>query len=453
PMNLQGRAIHFMGIGGMGVSVLAELARHEGALVSGCDLYKNDRTEYLASLGVPIAIGHDPGHVSGADIFVHTSAVKPDHPERLAAGRLCASFRRGAFLARLLEGKRVYGVSGTHGKTTTTWLLGQLLTAAGTDPTILLGGLPVGGKTNLRIGASDVAVAELDESDESFLEPRLVLAVVTSAEPDHLDHYKTPAAVAAAYRRFARGVEPSGVLVASADDPGARSVFAAQEGAKVSAGLREDAMLKAVDLDAEGFRQSFLLRDGGRSLGRFDLPLPGAHNVQNALCALAAAHAAAAPWEALRAALGRCTGVARRFELVGERRGVRVIEDYAHHPTEIAAALRAARGVHAGRVIALFQPHLYSRTQFFCDAFGEALSAADEVLLVDIYPAREEPLPGVTAKIVVEAVRQRNAAVSGPYARDEAAGVLARRVKEGDLVIVLGAGDVGACAHELVERL
>jgi len=452
-MDLHGRRIHFMGAGGIGVSALAELTWRAGARVTACDLHANDRTAHLRRLGIPVSEGHDPRHLDEVDLLVYTSAVPPDHPERSAAPGRCEAMRRGTFLARFLRGRRVAGVSGAHGKTTTTWLLGQLLVHCGMDPTVILGGVPVGEASNVRQGESDLAVVELDESDESFLEPDLTVAVVTAVEPDHLDHYATAEAVEQAYRRFAQGVAPHGVLVCAVDDPGAWALWRAHAGSKLATGLGPEAELRGAERTAEGMSQTFTALDRQEPVGRFALHLPGTHNAKNALTALGAARALGAPWDALREALPRCVGVARRFELIGARSGVTVVEDYAHHPTEVRAALATARTVHPGRVVALFQPHLYSRTLLLGEALGAALATADAVVVAHVYPAREAPIPGANAGLVVDAVRQRNGSVAGPVPRDHAAAAVLERVRPGDLVLVLGAGDIGDCARELLERL
>jgi UDP-N-acetylmuramate--alanine ligase len=452
-MNVAGTKIHFMGIGGIGVSALAELADREGAVVSGCDLTEGVMTRHLRDLGIPVTIGHDRSHVNGVDLVVYSSAVPPENPERAAAERRCRTMRRGTFLARLLEERRVFAVCGTHGKTTTTWLLGQLLRACNLDPTVIVGGVGVGEESNLHVGRSKHAVVELDESDESFLEPRVLVGVVTNIEADHLDHYGSAEQVEAAYARFVEQLGPEGILVACVDDPTARRLLEASGAHTIGVGLDPCATLRAEAVEEEGMAQSFRLVNGTGDHGRFRLPLPGVHNLRNALAALGAARAVGADWEELRGALAECRAVGRRFERVGEAGGVTVVDDYAHHPTEIAATLQTARGLHDGRLLAVFQPHLYSRTRELAEGFGRALAAADRVYVVDIYPAREEPVPGVDSELVTAAVCEHNGEVSGPYSRTGVAAAVAEEARPGDLVLFLGAGDIGASAHELLELL
>jgi UDP-N-acetylmuramate--alanine ligase len=452
PLNVAGRRIHFIGAGGVGVSALAELAYREGAVVTGCDRSANDRTEHLRTLGIPVEIGHHASHVGGVDWVVYTAAMPADHPELQAAQRRCRTFRRGTFLARLLEGRHVLGVCGTHGKTTTTWLLGQLLVHAGMDPTVLLGGVGAGERTNLRVGDSELVVVELDESDASFLEPALSVAIVTNVESDHLDHYEDFENVRAAFRTFARGVATCGVLVAGTDDPQSRRLREDHDGPAIGCGLDESSDVRAVEIEPRPEGQRFRLLSGS-DRGVFEMRLPGEHNVKNALCAFGAARAIGAEWDELRRGLAACTPVSRRFEVVGRVGGVTVIDDYAHHPTEVSAAIRTARATACDRLIAVFQPHLFSRTAALARGFGAALAEADEIVLVDVYPAREDPIPGVDSGLVRAEVLPHNPRVSGPYARREALRTVEDRLRPGDTVLFMGAGDVGFCAHQLVERL
>lgn len=453
-MNWAGKKLHFMGAGGVGVSALMELAYREGAVVSGCDLQSNELTDRLERIGVPIARGHSPSHVAQTDICVYSSAVPESNLERREAERQCLTLRRGTFLARLLEGKEVLGVCGTHGKSTTTWLLGQLLLATGFDPTIILGGVGQGERSNLHPGRPDRVVVELDESDGSFLEPELAVAVVTNVEADHLDHYGSLEAVEAAFLRFAGNLPPHGRLVVCLDDPGAARLARACPEQSITVGVETPtADLRAVQVGQEGAVQHFRLCYHGSDVGVFSLKLPGEHNLCNGLCALAAARAVGADWAALAEALPECRPVARRFEVVGVRRDITVVDDYAHHPTEIRVALKTARALHAGRVLAVFQPHLFSRTQFLAEDFGAALAAADLVVLADVYAARERPRSGADSQLVRDAALAHNVAVRGPFPRRQIVPELVGEVGAGDMVLFLGAGDIGACAHELLERL
>lgn len=443
-MDWQGKRIHFMGVGGIGVSALAHFARRRGALVSGCDRQASDLTRRLAEDGIDVAIGHDPSHVRGVDLLVYSSAVPPEHPERVAAR---AAERRGAFLARFMNEASSWGVAGTHGKTTTSWLLAHTLIQAGFDPSVFIGGvapdLPEG---NYRIGNGPF-VAELDESDATFLLPKLDVAVVTNVESDHLSHYGDDAALFDAFARFASGVAETGLLVAGWDSPVLRDIFRKHPGRKLSFGLGEGADLSARDIDFAGGGAAFSASLGGKDLGRFALGLPGAHNVQNALAVIGAALEKGVDVEVVRRALAEARGVGRRMEELGRFRGAVLYSDYAHHPTEVKAAIAGLRNRHPGRTLVVFQPHLFSRTRDYADAFAEALSVADRLLVADIYPAREEPLPGVTSKLVMP--RSGPSAIAGPVALELVPGEAARLAEGCEAVVMMGAGDIDAVARKM----
>lgn len=441
-----GKKIHFMGAGGIGVSALALLARDAGNTVTACDRCGNAMTKALESAGIAVAIGHDPSHVGDVDLLVHTSAVGKGHPEITAAP---AAESRGAFLARLMERRESWGVSGTHGKTTTTWLLASILIAAGRDPTVFVGGVvPDMDGRNYRIGKGPF-VAELDESDGSFLLPRLDVAVVTNVESEHLSHYGTDAALFAAFSRFAEAVADGGLLVLGTDNFVCREMYAAHTGKKLSFGLGPEADLSAANVHEGDSGALFdVLRDG-KSLGRFALQFSGTHNVQNALAALAAAVGMGVDVECARAALAKARGVERRMERVGNCGGAALYSDYAHHPTEVAAAIAAFRQRHPGETLVVFQPHLYSRTRDYADAFGAALGAADRVLLLDIYPAREQAIPGVDASLLAAGAALRGTRVNGPVPIFKAAEEIGRLARGCEAVVMMGAGDIDALAREI----
>lgn len=454
-----GEKLHFMGAGGIGVSALAVMAKNLGADVSACDRAANDMTAMLERHGIRVHIGHDAAHALGADLLVYTSAVPENHPERLAAA---ASEKRGRFLARLMEGRDAWGIAGTHGKTTTSWLTAAILIEAGLDPAVFIGGaVPALDGMNYRLGRGPF-VAELDESDASFLEPRLDVAVVTNIESDHLSHYRDDRALFAAFDRFAEGVGDGGLLVAGWDNPASRSLYENRRGrgAKVSFGLEDGADVRAVGVEfanvqsvgvelANGMEFDVIRR--GADLGRFRLPLPGVYNVQNALAALAACLERDVPLEAARAALAKAVGVGRRMERLGDCSGVALYSDYAHHPTEVAAAVAAFRRLHPGRTLVVFQPHLFSRTRDYADAFAEALGGADRLLLVDIYPAREEPIPGVTSDLLAGGAARAGAEVLGPVPLCRVAAETERLARDCEAVVMMGAGDIDAVARELAE--
>ena len=445
-MDLADKKIHFMGAGGIGVSALAFMACHAGAVVSCCDRSRSAMTDEMERQGVVFLEGHSPGHVAGIDLLVYSSAVPPDHPERLAASR---QEMRGAFLARFLDAGEAWGVAGTHGKTTTTWLLARILIQAGLDPSVFIGGMvsELPGR-NYRLGSGPF-VSELDESDASFLIPKLDLAIITNIESEHLGHYGDDATLFAAFERFAAGVEPAGVLIAGVDSPVCRDVFQRHAGRKLSFAIGGNADLTALNVRgaARGSRFDAVYR--GRTLDNLAVGLPGLHNVQNALAALGAALEMGVPEDTARDALATAQGVGRRMERVGEYHGAAVYSDYAHHPTEVAAAVAALRQMHSGKSLVVFQPHLYSRTRDYADAFGKALAGADAVLLVDVYAAREEPIPGVDSGLIAEAMRSHGASASGPVALDRIAEELAVLASGCEAVVMMGAGSIDAAARAL----
>lgn len=438
--------IHFVGIGGAGMSGLAELLLSYPLSISGCDTAPSEVTRRLASLGVRIFAGHDPAHLAGADLLVITSAVGEQNPEvRAAREQNIPVIRRAEMLGEIMRLKQGIAVAGTHGKTTTTSMIGAILTEAGFDPTILVGGRAHYLGTNARPGKGEWLVAEADEYDRSFLELTPVLAVITNVEEDHLDCYRDLSEISDAFVTFASRVPFYGAVFVCADDPHAAELLPRLSRRTVTYGLSTSASLCArnVTLDASGTRFS-VLGDDEKFGGDVILPLPGLHNVRNALAALVVARELSIPFAGAAGALAQFRGVARRFEARGEKDGVLVVDDYAHHPTEISTTLAAARQVYpARRIVALFQPHLFSRTRDFARRFGQALGAADVALVTEIYPSREAPIPGVSGRSVVQAAQSfghRHAFFI--ERREEVPEMLSKTLKAGDLLLTMGAGDV-----------
>jgi UDP-N-acetylmuramate--alanine ligase len=441
------RRLHFVGAGGVGMSGLAEILLLSTPLeISGCDKERSENTERLTALGAKIAYGHDAAHVEQADLVVVSSAIAEGSPEVAAARRRgIPVIRRAEMLAEIMRLKQGIAVAGTHGKTTTTSLTGMVLTEAGFDPTIVVGGRVRILGTNARLGKGDFLVAEADEYDRSFLELTPVVAVVTNIEADHLDTYRDLADILEAFSIFANRVPFYGAVVACLDDPGVREILPRVKRRVVTYGESPEASLRAGEIRLEASGTTFEVWEGNTwSLGSVRLPLPGRHNVLNALAAIAVGRELSIPFPTIARALKDFTGVIRRFETKGERGGVLVLDDYAHHPTEIAATLAAARQVHPGRrLVALFQPHLYSRTRDFAEAFGRALLACDLAIVTDVYPSREKPIAGVTGDLVAEAARRVGHA-NVLYVPDKTlvVGELERVLKSGDLLLTMGAGDV-----------
>jgi UDP-N-acetylmuramate--alanine ligase len=451
--------LHFVGAGGVGMSGIAELLLLATPLeISGCDLARSETVERLERLGARMALGHDPSHVENADLLVISSAVAESNPEVAAArARGIPVIRRAEMLGEIMRLKQGIGVAGTHGKTTTTSLTGMVLTEAGFDPTIVVGGQVHILGTNARLGKGDYLVAEADEFDRSFLELTPVVAVITNVEADHLDTYKDIEDIRDAFAAFANRVPFYGAVVLCADDPGASSLIPRIKRRLVTYGAESpDATLtaRAIRLEASGTTFEVWNGEQGR-LGSVRLRLPGRHNVLNALAAIAVGRELLIPFDAIARAVESFTGVVRRFERKGERSGVLVVDDYAHHPTEVAATLAAARQVYPDRrLVALFQPHLFTRTRDFSKEFGKALSAADAAVVMDVYPSREKPLPGITGELVASAVDHNGHGPKASYVPDkkEVVPFLEKALKPGDLLLTLGAGDVVKFGEEYLKR-
>jgi UDP-N-acetylmuramate--alanine ligase len=451
------RRIHFVGAGGVGMSGIAEILLLATPLeISGCDLARSETTARLEKLGAKIAVGHDPAHVASADLVVISSAVGESNAEVEAArARGIPVIRRAEMLGEIMRLKQGIAVAGTHGKTTTTSLTGMVLTEAGFDPTIVVGGQVHILGTNARLGKGDWLVAEADEYDRSFLELTPVVAVITNVEADHLDTYRDLADILDAFATFANRVPFFGSVVACVDDAGVRSLLPRVKKRVVTYGESPEARISARSVRFEATSTSFDVWDAEQGrLGTVRLRLPGKHNVLNALAAVAAGRELLIPFETIARALASFTGVVRRFELKGERDGVLVVDDYAHHPTEIRATLSAARQAYPDRrLVALFQPHLFSRTRDFAADFGTALAAADVNIVMDVYPSRESPIPGVTGELVAESTRRAgHARVMYTHDKKRVVDCLEQTLGAGDLLLTLGAGDVVKFGEEYLRR-
>ncbi|HEX7122395.1 MAG TPA: UDP-N-acetylmuramate--L-alanine ligase [Gemmatimonadaceae bacterium] len=446
------RPVHLMGIAGAGMSGLAELLVRRGVVVTGCDAAA-DGADDLRRAGIAVVAGHDPSHVEGARALVVTSAVPQDHPELARARALgLAVVRRAEALGAAVNATTLVAVAGTHGKTTTTAMTTEALAAAGRNPTGLAGGRVATWRGNLRPGGTDLSVVEADEYDRSFHALVPTVAVVTNVEADHLDVYRDLADIRGAFEQF---VAPARTVVLCADDPGASALTVSSGAEVIRYGLTSnDARLVGDELMVVDGLLRFVVRYDGEELGALTLRVPGMHNVRNALAAVGAGLALGATLDAMRPGLEGFEGVERRFQRLGTVRGIDVVDDYAHHPTEIVATLDAARSAFAGRrIIAAFQPHLFSRTRDFAPAFAAALIRADQVFLTEIYPARERPIPGVTSELIANALAAAGRPVAWRGERAELAAALADAVREGDVVITLGAGDITRAGPELLQRL
>ena len=441
-----------MGIAGAGMSALAELFAGRGVAVTGCDAAPGT-IEDLRRLGIEVAAGHDPAHLDTARAVVVTSAIPKDHPELTRARLLRLPIvRRAEALGEAVRGGDVVAVAGTHGKTTTAVMTTEALASAGRDPTGLVGGRVGSWHGNLRAGGDRVFVVEADEYDRSFLALAPTIAVVTNVEADHLDIYSDLDDIRRAFEQFARAARS---IVVCGDYPGAMSLDLSSGAEIIRYGLREeDVRVRAVELMNVDGLQRFLVVFDGDVLGELTLRVPGVHNVRNALAAIASGLALGVRLDQMRRGLEAFEGVERRFQRLGTVHGIDVVDDYAHHPTEILATLDAARAAFPGRrLVVAFQPHLFTRTRDFARDFGAALARADAIFLTEIYPSREAPLPGVTSTLIEDAVRDAGRVLSWRGERPGLAQALADRSREGDVIITLGAGDITHTGPELLRRL
>jgi UDP-N-acetylmuramate--alanine ligase len=451
--------VHFAGIGGAGMSGIARIMLARGIPVSGSDSMPSAMLDELAALGASVHVGHSPGNLGSlgpGDTLVVSSAIRPDNPELAEASRRgMRVLHRAAALASVMAGRRVTAVAGTHGKTTTTSMLTTVLRECGADPGYVIGGI----LTETGLGAEDGTgmdfVAEADESDGSFLLLSPDLAVITNVEADHLDNYASLADIEAAFTTF--GGRVSGTVLTCADDPGAELVAARLEPTRVRRyGESGHADYRLSEVRSHGMAVSFVVCSDhgpfGESLSHMTVGVPGHHNALNATAAFAAAVELGFAPPRVAAAIAGYRGARRRLELKGEADGVRVLDSYAHHPTELAADLRAARDIaDGGQVIAIFQPHLYSRTRIFAAEFGRALGLADEAVVLDVYAAREDPEPGVSGRLVADAVPGGQARFLPDRAR--VAALIAQIAEPGGVVLTMGAGDVTKLGPQLVEAL
>jgi UDP-N-acetylmuramate--alanine ligase len=435
------RRVHLVGMGGAGMSAIAHVLLGAGVEVSGSDMRESATVAALASLGVRVDIGHRAEQAAGADVLIASAAVALTNPEvELATSRGIPVIYRGEALGMLVESCRTVAVSGTHGKTTTSGMVATVVGAAGLDPTFLLGAGLAGRGPGGHLGTSDVAVVEADEAYKSFLHLKPAIAVVTNIDKDHVDHYGSWESLQQAFADFMSSA--SEALVVCADDP--KAVEVARPYRAVTYGLRPEAKVRGagIKMGAEG--AAFELWVGSELQGVVKLPVSGLHNVQNALGAAAACLELGISVEAVIGGLGQFRGVARRFEYRGRLNGAHLVDDYAHHPAEIKATLSAARSGPWKRVVAVFQPHLYSRTQALWREFGEALSEADVIVVTDVYGAREQPVPGVTGKLIINSLCEY-----APFRRiaylpklNAAAHWVRGQIRPDDLVLSLGAGDI-----------
>jgi UDP-N-acetylmuramate--alanine ligase len=446
--------LHFTGIGGIGMSGIAEVLLNLGYEISGSDLKLSATTGRLAEMGARVYEGHAASNVTGARALVVSSAVDEQNPEVQEARRLqIPVIPRGELLAELMRLKYGIAVAGSHGKTTTTSMTATILNFAGLDPTVVVGGkVETMGGSNARVGHSDFLVVESDESDGSFLKLAPIIAIVTNIDREHVDHYPTLEATRDAFIEFVNKVPFYGAAIVCLDDENVQGILPAIRRRTITYGTSAQADIEAAEIGCGHFASDFRLRYRTRDLGRFQLRIPGRHNVLNAMAAVAVAMELEVKPDVIREALATFSGVDRRFQVRGKEAGVTVIDDYGHHPTEIRATLEGARLCGFGRIHVLFQPHRYTRTFHLMDEFGKAFHQADSVFVMDIYAASEKPIEGVTAESLVDRIRQfGHRSVEYVGTLEKGVEALVAAAGEGDVVMTLGAGSV-TNAGEMVLR-
>lgn len=449
--DLAGKRIHFIGIGGAGMSGLARIALSHGIQVSGSDAKDSSVVTALSALGAKISTSHAGGNVDGSDLVVYSNAISESNPERLRAKELkLPVLTRAAALAILMSDSKSVAVAGTHGKTTTSSMLAVALQACGADPSFAIGGTITASGSNAHHGTGEIFVAEADESDGSFIEYHPFAAIVTNIEHDHVDFFATPEAVEKAFRDFAATIKPEGFLTYCADDPGAMALSKTTTVDLVSYGVNEtaDLHLDQIDLLTMGAKARAIWK--GKSVGHIELQVPGHHNLLNAAGVLATGLKLGFPVVELLTGLSTFRGTGRRFELKGTVHGVRVIDDYGHHPTEIHVTLEAARRfADSGRLIVIFQPHRYSRTKAFANEFARELSLADRAIVLEVYAASEKPIDGVSSRLISSKMK------NGEYIPNfiEVTDAVVADAQPGDVIMTLGAGDVSSLAPIIIEGL
>jgi len=450
------KRVHFVGIGGVGMSGIALVLRNMGFEVTGSDTKESDTTRKLSEAGIRVFIGHDAAKCADAQVVVYSSAVHSENPELACArAKEIPVIRRAEMLAELMRMKFSVAISGSHGKTTVTSMVAHLMERAGLDPTSVIGGRVMGADAGAKLGQSQYLVAEADESDRSFLALYPTIAVVTNIEREHLDVYHDLADIKREFVRFVNRVPFYGTVILGMDSPAVRSIRNRAKRRVVTYGAEASADFRAKDVQLYGFSSAFTLLYGGKEVGRFNLPVPGMHNVANALAALATGNELGIGFEAMAQAIAVFSGVHRRLEKLGEKNGVVVYDDYGHHPTEVRVTLEALRHAFPDRrIVVVFQPHRYTRTKALAEEFGTCFAAADELILTKIYAASEPEIPGVDATLILKAVEAAGKpGVSYVPELADVPGVLAGKLRKGDVVLTSGAGNICTICDELLAKL
>lgn len=451
------KKLHFVGIGGIGMSGIAEILLDQGFIITGSDRAVSENTERMVQLGATVHIGHDAKNVDpDVDVLVYSSAVAPDNPEILEAQRRkIPVIRRAEMLAEVMRLKYGIGIAGTHGKTTTTSMVSLVLMEGGIDPTVIVGGRLRGLEgSNARLGKGEFIVVEADEFDRSFLSITPTIAVLTTLETDHLDCYRDLEDIKSAFIQFASKVPFYGFVVLCLDEPALQEIMPKIKKKIITYGLTSQADLQAVDIRHKEHRTTFTVLKEGHELGEIVLQIPGRHNVLNALAAIAVGLELNVPFDKVKSGIEKFTGVFRRWDVKADINGILVVDDYAHHPTEIAATLEGVKAGWRRRVVCVFQPHLYSRTRDFYEDFGRSFFNADVLVVTDVYPAREEPIQGITGELIANTAKEfghKNV----HYVPDKQAipEFLMSIKRPGDIIITMGAGDIWKYGEEFIKRL
>jgi UDP-N-acetylmuramate--alanine ligase len=449
------RSIHFVGIGGVGMSGIAEVLLDSGFEVTGSDLRENDYTRHLVEKGAKVYLGHRAEQVADADVVVFSSAVPSTNAELAAARRAGVPvIPRAEMLGELMRLKDGIAIAGSHGKTTTTSLVATVLRGAGLDPTVIIGGKLNALGSGAATGAGDLLVAEADESDGSFLQLIPSIAVITNIDPEHLDHYGSLEREKEAFIGFANRVPFYGLVVACLDHPNVQDILPKIDKRIVTYGFSAQSDYRARNPILSGLSVGFQVEHHGKSLGQFEVRMPGLHNVLNALATIAVADELRVDHDQVRSALRSFEGVQRRFSIVGEEKGVTIIDDYGHHPAEVDVTLEAAQQAYGKRIVVAFQPHRYTRTRDLFDDLTKAFNRADVLFLTEVYPAGEKPIEGADARHLADAIRAHgHRDVTFVEDRKDLAEAIAARIQSGDVVITLGAGDITRTGPELLEVL
>ena len=449
------KRIHFVGIGGTGMCGLAEVLWNSGYIVTGSDQKLTEVTDRLAQLGIKIYQGHNGEHIKDSDVVVISSAVRNGNPEVLAAKeKKIPVIRRAEMLGELMRMKFGIGIAGTHGKTTTTSMIGEVLTQGGLDPTIVVGGRVKNFESNAKLGAGEYLVAEADEFDRSFLKLSPTIAVLTTLEAEHLDYYKDIHEIKGAFLEFVNKVPFYGSVILCFDEESLQSLLPQIEKPILTYGLLPQADLFAYDLSFSENKSQFKVKYKNKELGRLSLQVPGVHNVKNSLAAIGVGLELDISLEDVFSALTNFKGVNRRFEIKGIEKDIMVVDDYAHHPTEVLACLKAAKDGWKRRIIAVFQPHLYSRTKDFYKDFGRSFFNSDILVVTDVYPAREDPIPGVSGELISSAAKEYgHKEVHYLTLKEKIVPLLKEILRPNDMVVFMGAGDITKFSDRLVQEL